>query len=169
MGIDVGKSGAFVGVTEDGQIHFRRTMPTIGGVVDPSEIFNLLAALKLAARSHGFGTLVAWLEKAQAMPKQGVSSMFRYGVGFGYLEMALVGNQIPYELVTPQSWQKEMFKGTETKMKPKDRAKIVVQRLKPEDDFRGTPRCKTMHEGLVDAYLIAEACRRKSFGLKESA
>ena len=54
---------------------------------------------------------VAVIEKVSAMPGQGVTSMFTFGKGYGSLRMALIGNGIPFEEVTPQKWQKALGLG----------------------------------------------------------
>lgn len=54
------------------------------------------------------GECIAVLERVHAMPKMGVASMFEFGRGFGALKMALIACEIPFDLVTPQTWQKAM-------------------------------------------------------------
>ena len=51
----------------------------------------------------------AYLERAQAMPKQGVTSMFNYGKGFGLWLGLLIGIGIPYTLVSPRRWKAVML------------------------------------------------------------
>jgi len=46
------------------------------------------------------------LEKVHAMPKQGVSSTFRFGEGYGALQMAIAAHKLPMQFVTPQKWKK---------------------------------------------------------------
>lgn len=48
----------------------------------------------------------AMVELVAARPKQGVSSVFRFGQGYGALQMAIVAHQIPIEFVTPTKWKK---------------------------------------------------------------
>ena len=40
------------------------------------------------------------------MPKQGVTSMFRFWENFGFIQGLLTAYSIPYELVTPGKWKK---------------------------------------------------------------
>lgn len=49
---------------------------------------------------------IIFIEKSQAMPKQGVSSMFHYAVSFGLIRGICIGLNIPYKLITPVSWKK---------------------------------------------------------------
>jgi crossover junction endodeoxyribonuclease RuvC len=49
---------------------------------------------------------VAAIELVNAMPNQGVSSTFRFGQGFGQLQMGIVASKLPIEYVTPRQWKK---------------------------------------------------------------
>jgi crossover junction endodeoxyribonuclease RuvC len=90
------------------------------------------------------------------MPKQGVSSSFKFGMSFGKALGILETLQVPYDLVTPHKWQKEVFDSAskqDTKAMALDRAR----RLFPE--LTGSLRRKKDHNR-ADALLIAEYCRR---------
>lgn len=90
----------------------------------------------------------ACIERVHSMPGQGVASSFKFGQGFGHLEMALTAARIPFTYVTPQKWQKEMqcLTGGD-----KNVSKARAQQL--------FPHIKITH-ALADALLIAEFCRR---------
>jgi len=51
----------------------------------------------------------AVIEKVGAMPKQGVSSTFKFGVNYGWWQGVLDAYGIPYDFVTPAKWRKVMF------------------------------------------------------------
>lgn len=51
------------------------------------------------------GPHMAVVEQVGAMRGQGVSSMFRFGQGFGAIQMALAGHKIPTQFVTPSKWK----------------------------------------------------------------
>jgi crossover junction endodeoxyribonuclease RuvC len=98
----------------------------------------------------------AVLEKVGAMPGQGVSSTFKFGMGFGGLKMALTAAQCPFELVTPQKWKKEFglifpkkLGLTKTQIKNKDKEK--AQQLFPD--------LKITH-ATADAILLCEYAAR---------
>jgi hypothetical protein len=97
----------------------------------------------------------AWLERAGAMPKQGLSSTFKTGRGFGLWEgilAAIVG--LPYDIIAPRTWSKEMFKGTPLG-DPKQRSLSKAQRLFPELPLT-KPRGRVLSlDGRSDAALIA--------------
>lgn len=100
-----------------------------------------------------------YIEKAQAMPKQGVSAMFNYGMGFGRLLGWIEARSIPYTMVPPQTWTKEIHRGC-TGKDSKAKSLQAVQRLFPTAELKPTERCRKPHMGLVDALLIAEYGRR---------
>ena len=82
------------------------------------------------------------------MPGQGVASSFKFGQGFGHLEMALTASGIPHTYVAPQKWQKELQCLTKG---DKNVSKARAQQL--------FPHIKVTH-AIADALLIAEYCRR---------
>jgi Holliday junction resolvasome RuvABC endonuclease subunit len=83
------------------------------------------------------------LEKVNAMPKQGVSSTFKFGVSYGFLQGLLTAHKIPYRLVTPQTWMKHLHCQTKG---DKNVTKAEAQRLYPQQ--------KITH-AIADAMLIA--------------
>lgn len=99
--------------------------------------------------------MVCTLEHVHAMPKQGVSSTFNFGVNYGFIQGVLKAYGIPYELVTPQKWKKE-FSCTSDK----NTSIEVAKRLFPQVNLKATERCKKDHDGMAEALLIAEYGRR---------
>ena len=102
LGIDPGKSGGLALVRDDDFQAQVWKMPET-----EADLWELFCQLK------GLATF-AYLEHVHAMPKQGVSSTFKFGVQYGSLRMALIASGIPFENVTPYVWQKSVF-GTKTK------------------------------------------------------
>lgn len=49
-----------------------------------------------------------YIEKQQAMPRQGVSSTFKLGYAFGQIVTAVALTRTPYTLVTPPVWKRSM-------------------------------------------------------------
>lgn len=96
------------------------------------------------------------LERVNAMPKQGVTSMFNFGKNFGFIQGLLTAYSIPYELVTPQKWKKE-FQITGDK----NSSIAVCKRLFPDVDLRRTERCRKDDDGAAESLLLAEYARRK--------
>lgn len=102
----------------------------------------------------------AIIEKVHSFPGQGVSSTFKFGVGYGGLRMALTASRIPFEAISPNRWQRGLGirpkKKSETTARWKNHLRGIAQQLFPKVDVT----LKT-----ADALLIAEYCRRKDRGL----
>lgn len=90
----------------------------------------------------------AVLEQVHAMPKQGVSSTFKFGTSFGICQGILSFVAIPWEMVSPGIWQRKL--GCLTK------GDKNITRTKASMLF---PDTKIVHAN-ADALLIAEYCRR---------
>lgn len=84
---------------------------------------------------------------------QGLTSTFTTGRNCGLIEGVLVGLGIDYEAVHPLTWQPTML--APGKGDTKGRALIAVKEMWPDLDLRANDRCRTDHEGKVDALLIA--------------
>jgi crossover junction endodeoxyribonuclease RuvC len=113
----------------------------------PLEWFELLKFIK---NTHG---AFAMIEKVGAMPRQGVSSTFKFGYQAGMCEAMVLAAGIPYEFVTPQKWQKAMKCLSHGN---KNVTKRAAQAL-----FPGPLR---ITHGNADALLIAEYARRAHNG-----
>jgi crossover junction endodeoxyribonuclease RuvC len=149
MGIDPGQTGGIaVLAREDRVIHN----------LIPMCITKDFASL-LTSYRHYLHHI--YLEKAQAMPKQGVSSMFVYGQGFGELIGAITACKIPFTLVNPRVWQKEIHAGTDAHLSAKDRTLQAAKRLFPAHNFTASARSRKDHMGMVDALMICEYGIRK--------
>ena len=71
-------------------------IPTAGGEVDVDTLVRRVREMQPA---------LAIIERANAMPKQGVASTFKYGVAYGALRTVVALCNIPYRLVTPGKWK----------------------------------------------------------------
>lgn len=89
-----------------------------------------------------------FLERVHSMPRQGVSSTFKFGANYGFYRGLLTGLAIPFETVPPQTWQRYLrcLTGGD-----KNVTKSKAQELFPE--------LKITH-ATADALLIAEYGRR---------
>jgi|TARA_R110000822_G_scaffold247974_2_gene375774 crossover junction endodeoxyribonuclease RuvC len=67
-----------------------------------------------------------WIERQQAMPKQGVSSTFKLGYAYGQIVTTVALSKVPYSLVTPVSWKRSM-----NLPKDKDAARRMAQQWFP--------------------------------------
>lgn len=146
MGIDPGASGALVWLYADGtgRWEIMPATPKVG--LELGTIRDLLEAERPD---------VAVLERAQAMPGQGVTSMFNYGVGWGALQGLLTAQRIPYDLVRPTEWHRALC-GKPKVRASRDEAKAaalqVVQQRLPRFAL---PATKAKREAVVDAACLA--------------
>lgn len=90
---------------------------------------------------------VAIVEKVGAMPKQGVSSTFKFGKAVGIIEGVLFSKGVPTVYVTPQRW-KAVFSLTADK--EKSRA-LAIQR---HPTLKGLSRVKD--HGRAEALLMID-------------
>lgn len=152
IGIDVGFSGGLASL-EFLSTYVRESfkvipMPVIKGKKNYIDIKSIAEFIK------EFDPDKIIIEHAQPMPKQGVTSVFRYGEGFGMLQAICATLGYPYELVRPQRWKKDVLFGYDKKEKAG--AILYVQRKFPFLDLLATPRCKKPHDGMADAICLAE-------------
>lgn len=139
IGCDPGKSGAIAVLTADGRV-------VVVVRLDTTE-HDIVESLRMVIEGR---TCRATLERVSAMPKQGVSSTFKFGASYGFLRGMLVALQIPFEEVTPQKWQQAMKcrSGGD-----KNVTKAAAQRKWPKENI--------VH-ATADALLIAEYCRQNA-------
>ena len=100
VGIDPGKTGAIAWITESSSYPFIQDIPMVHGDYNFYEMWKLLGrTIQL------FDATYLTLEKQQAMPKQGVSSTFSTGRGYGAW-LALCAVVTPdFEIVSPRKWK----------------------------------------------------------------
>lgn len=148
IGIDPGMSGAMALMSIKGTIE-----------VWDFEQGECLQRLKDLGQGRAAGEfeVKAVLEKAHSMPKQGVSTTFKFGTNYGTWIGRLEACGIPFDLITPAKWKKEMFdsmvRSADLKAMSLDRAR----RLFPQMANRLT---RKMDHNRAEALLLAEYCRR---------
>lgn len=147
VGIDPGKGGglAYIGTEIVGA--GAMPMPLVGKDIDGHELAMVL---------HNWKPDMVIVERVHAMPGQGVTSMFTFGMGYGRLLGILEALGIPYRLVTPQAWKKTVLAGT---TKDKSAAVQFCRRAFPGVSL--TPgRKRVPHDGMADALCLAEYGRQ---------
>ena len=148
IGIDPGNSGAIAVLDKRGAIVDIFDMPTLEVVSGKSKKQRVnpqgvVAELRLFTDQHA----EAIVEQVNAMPNQGVTSMFSFGRSLGVLEGALAGLFIPYVHVTPVVWKKKMQVNSS-----KDGARELAMRTWPNkaDLFK-----RKKDDGRAEAALLA--------------
>ena len=123
IGIDPGQTGAAV----------LYDMVQIIDVIDYSD--PVMVANQIGSWQYKYDHIdMAILEKVHSMPRQGVSSTFKFGTNFGVWQGILSAYQIPYELVTPQKWQKGLVTKSDGK-DAKERSLAVARRFFPGSEY----------------------------------
>jgi hypothetical protein len=95
LGVDPGITGGLAFLFPTGEVEVG-DIPVVAGEVDVDTLVRQVRA---------FSPALAVIERANAMPKQGVSSTFKHGVAYGALRTVVALCNIPYRLVTPGKWK----------------------------------------------------------------
>ena len=85
---------------------------------------------------------------------------------FGAICMYARSNAIPLTVVKPIVWRRAMLPGT-ARGSYKDRKQASIKKaieLFPGQPLLATPKCKCPHDGMAEALLITEFCRRTLSG-----
>lgn len=168
LGIDVGKKGGFAFFKENGEIEKLIPMPMIGSEYKLTHISNIF-------QFHPIKHAV--IEDVHAIFGSSAKATFSFGFGKGILIAFAAAFEVPYTLVTPKLWQKEMWDSSSIVSKPTKRllksgfyarktdtkktSLLAATRLFPKESFLVTERSSVPHEGVIDAALMGEYCRRK--------
>lgn len=157
LGIDPGASGGLAAVDNLGLM----ACPAMSMPSTEADIWSWFNGFQMniqeGLRSHAVIELNTGYVGGAGNPG---SSMFKFGRGTGVLIGCLVAAAVPYEEVTPGTWQRALGipgrKRTEAKGRFKNRLKAKAQQLFPS---------VKVTLATADALLIAEFCRRKHLGL----
>ena len=142
IGIDPGmKGGIAILDTETNQMKAVPT-PLIGKEIDYRRVHEALTFYEPS---------IIVIEKVHAMPGQGVTSMFNFGLGYGALVALSTVSTARLVLVTPQMWKKYVLAGTN---KDKDAAIQFCNHTYPNVNLI-LPRCRNAHDGMTDAIYLA--------------
>jgi crossover junction endodeoxyribonuclease RuvC len=150
VGIDPGLRGGVAALDTAGTIVGLWPMPVAGGEVHAAGLADLLRSLRCLDNHQDVGRV--YLEKVSSMPKQGVSSTFKFGTGWGMVRGVCAALGIPVVLVMPTQWKKQVLLGLPH---DKDGAVQFCTSRWPQTDLV-PPGCRVPHDGLADALCLAE-------------
>lgn len=168
LSIDPGSKGFITIRNEDGSFRF---IPLEG--CD----YHMLA-LELMMLKETKDTF-AVMEEVHAIFGSSAKATFSFGETNGMLKGLLIATGIPYQLVQPKTWQKEIWinqdmvidykkvtvKGVEQTRKEvntKQTSFNAAKRLFPDIDLRKNERCRNLDDNKCDSLLICEYARRKN-------
>jgi crossover junction endodeoxyribonuclease RuvC len=135
LGVDPGITGGVAFLYSDHV--FADDIPVVGGEVDVDTLVRRVREMR---------PRLAIIERAGAMPQQGVSSTFKYGVAYGALRTVVALCNIPYQLVTPAKWKNHF------RLDPdKEKSRALAIQLWPGCGFFSRKR----DHGRAEAALIA--------------
>ena len=169
---DPGKNGGLAILNEKGDIVFTATIPKIGKEIDLNALFKLVTNIKNFGETHH-----VVLERVHSIFGVGAASNFTFGQVNGYIEAMIVAAGLKYTKTNPKDWQKVAWEGIDIpvvsvpkyktikgkkievgvrmKVQTKEASALAAKRLFPNWNFLATERSSKMHDGLVDAALIA--------------
>lgn len=147
LGVDPGAQGAFALLVADRPhdivfcdmplVTFRRNSRTRNEISEAA-ITEIISRLKPD---------VAWIENVAARPGQGVTSMFRFGLGLGLVRGVLAGLYVPRFDVTPVEWKRAFRLGPD-----KQEARALALSWFPR---QADQLSRVKDEGRAEAALIA--------------
>lgn len=162
IGADPGKTGAIVGVGLKRLVILRtphmKSATGRGEEILYSHMWNEFEKLFMEGT---YTPKHAFIERVQAMPKQGGSSMFKFGYSAGFLRGIIAAARIPNTMVEPRAWKKSIGIPSGS-----DKALSINHacRLFPNDTKQLTPRRGEWNK--QDCIGVAEAALIGWYGLQ---
>lgn len=170
VGIDVGSKG-FISSQIDGQWNFLS--------IEDSNQKQISEHIQDIKSTNPLSQVVCVIEDVHSVFGSSAKSTFNFGFNKGFLIGLLTAHKIPYVLVAPKEWQKEIWTNSdmayETKLVVKNGKQISQKKVKtketsfnacirlfPELDLRKSSRCKNADDNKVDSILMSEYARRKN-------
>lgn len=168
LGCDVGSKG-FLTLQYDGIFEYYS--------IADNDLYQL-SKIMTDIRSR-FQQIACVIEDVHSIFGSSAKATFNFGFNKGYLVGLLSANNIPYTLVSPKQWQKEIWTNadmvinykkvtirgkeiTKKEINTKQTSINAAKRLFPTADFRRTERCSNIDDNKVDATLMSEYARRKN-------
>lgn len=138
VGVDPGKKGGYALIDDTGARAY------------PWDDQRFIEDMRVTATRLD-DTAMACVEKVGAHPGQGVTSMFTFGQGYGYILGVLAALGIGVQLVPPGTWKKEFS------LIGKDKAASieVCKRLFPGVNLLPSEKCRKDSDGMAEALLLA--------------
>jgi crossover junction endodeoxyribonuclease RuvC len=148
FGVDPGVSGA-ISVLENKKIIEVYEMPTmIDGKKNKKQVNGSQVANIIKERLNGDNEIIVVVEHVNAMPGQGVTSMFNFGQSFGVIKGICSALSLPIYFVRPSKWKRH-FNLIKTN---KDASRTKVIEVYPEISSK---LYRKKDSNKADAILIA--------------
>ena len=148
FGIDPGVNGAISILNNKKVLDFYEMPTMIDGKKNKRQVNGAQVANIIKEKLSEKDEIVMVVEQVNAMPGQGVTSMFNFGQSFGVIKGVCAALQIPIYFVRPLTWKKH-FNLLKTN---KDASRTKVIEIYPEISDKVSKK-KDSHK--ADAILIA--------------
>lgn len=154
IGIDPGLTGAVARLDREGVtvvdipcIQRGAGTATVKNQVNASA---LQAEIKALVQGCDRQEVLVMIELTQAMPKQGVATMYSMGHTAGMIEGVVAAMGLPHRLVPAAQWKKAMKIAGGKKSEKKEPARALAQRLYPAAELH-----LVKHHNRAEAILLA--------------
>lgn len=155
-GVDPGLSGAVAFYDPDTKALSIIDMPVVAGEVNAGTLSWELRKLRPTTED-------VWVERVHSMPKQGVSSTFKFGASFGVVIGILSALEFTYLKIEPSAWKRAVAlpAGAPKELSVKRAIELFPRHahLFTRPKLRGTGVIAL--DGRAEAALIAWLCSRK--------
>lgn len=148
IGIDPGATGAIAAISPTGITFIDCPVVKMSGKTKPNPTLMASELKQLITPDS-----IIIIENVHAMPGQGVTSMFSFGMGYGCWLGIITALNIPVEFISPQSWKKYYGLSTD-----KEASRVKALQLFP---CQAAELKLKKHHGRAEALLLAEYLRRK--------
>jgi len=146
-GIDPGKTGAWGMIDHNGKYWSCGDMEVDElGIVDTEKVWSEMS------QARDGQDLIVVVERVHSMPKQGVVSVFSFGMAFGAAISLAKRFKSPCYMVTPQVWKKALKIDSDKKV-----SLDLAREL-----FPMAPLSRVKDGGRAESLLIAEYFRRQN-------
>ncbi|HEY0684739.1 MAG TPA: hypothetical protein VGD45_20550 [Steroidobacter sp.] len=163
LGIDPGVTGAFalIDAASGAYVHVN-DMPVVSDQslswVDGAELQTLLLS------SINGRPAIAVIERVSAMPQQGVSSTFKFGVAVGSILGTVQTLRIPLHLIHSSQWKRALGLTFEKDVKQAERKRASLDKARLL--FPTAPLDRQKDNGRAEALLIAHWYLQNRVGAK---
>jgi len=176
IGIDPGSDGIISVIDSNANVVEIFPYPKVGKEFDHHEALNLFDRMKY------YPNATAIIEDVHKLPKPMNAGDWALATSKAIAIDNCVFQNIPFTLVPPKTWQKEMWQGVKVQYKPTKRKKkngeyvsqvdtkatseLAAKRLFPNADLRdpnrNSERATKVHDGVCDSLLMALYGLRKN-------
>ena len=145
IAIDPGSVSAAFAILDGDDLTFAGDVPVVDKMVDGAGFARLVDLLQ---------PTVAIIEQVSAMPKQGVTSSFRFGMGTGILRGVIAGAGVPLHQVAATKWKKHFGLNNEA-----EKSRALAIRLWPEHGSFSRVKDHNRAEAALLARYLAETMK----------